>query len=80
MTNLLDRIMHVALAIPATHKNNLTLTISARLQAKLEQKAAPNLVQPSGRTGGSDAGSDAGSARGRAVENEEPRQPVEDLV
>jgi hypothetical protein len=81
-TDLWNRIMHIMLAIPSIQKNGWTLTISAKL-TKVGQKTAAdssNPVQPSGRPTGSDTGSNAGSARGRTVEVDEHREPVEDLV
>jgi hypothetical protein len=74
--------MHILLAIPALHKNNFTLTISAKLSRRGEKKTydSRDSVRPSGRPTGSDAGSEAGLARERTVEPDEPRQPVQDLV
>lgn len=82
LTDGLNRILHILLAIPSIHKNSLTVTISAKLNKVAEKIAAHSGIsaQPSGRPTGSDAGSDAGSARGRTVEVGEPREPVEDLV
>ena len=67
--------------MPSLHKSNLVLTISAKL-IKQEEKSAEDsesLVQPAGTAAGSDAGSVAGSTR-RTAEDDELRQPVQDLV
>lgn len=82
LTDVLNRILHILLAIPSVHKNSLTVTISTKLSKVAEKIAAHSSIssQPLGRPTGSDAGSNAGSARGRAVEVGEPREPVEDLV
>jgi hypothetical protein len=78
----LHRVLHILLAIPAIHKNSFSLTISFKLNKVGEKVAADSgsLVQESGRPTGSDAASNAGSIRGRTVESDEPRQPVQDLV
>jgi hypothetical protein len=82
LTDVLNRILHILLAIPSVHKNSLTVTISTKLSKVVEKIAAHSSIsaEPSGRPTGSDAGSNAGSARGRTVEVGEPREPVEDLV
>jgi hypothetical protein len=82
LTDVLNRILHILLAIPSVHKNSLTVTISTKLNKAAEKIAEHSSIsaQQSGRPTGSDAGSNAGSARGRTVEVGEPREPVEDLV
>jgi hypothetical protein len=82
LTDVLNRILHILLAIPSVHKNSLTVTISTKLNKAAEKIAEHSSIsaQPSGRPTGSDAGSNAGSARGRTAEVGEPRELVEDLV
>jgi hypothetical protein len=81
-TDVLNRVLHILLAIPSIHKNGWTLTISAKLTKVGDKKVADSgsSIQPSGRPTGSDAGSDTLSARRVLVNVAEPRQPVEDLV
>ena len=78
VTDDFGRVAHLLLAIPAIHKSYLTLTLTAKVTPTKGKTAAgtESGVEPSGRT----ADSDPGSARRRTADDEQPRQPVEDLV
>jgi len=69
------------LAVPVIHKNGFTLTISAKLNRLGEKRTdEPRTANhPSARNSGADA-RDSSLARRVAVDAEEPRQAVEDLV
>ncbi len=80
--NIFDRLAHIVLAVPSIRKKSLTLTLTAKLsksQGKIAQDTKAS-VQPMVRNAGSDTESDGASDRSRSADDEQPRQPVEDLV
>lgn len=79
-TDVFDRLSHILLAIPSIQKSSLTVTAKFTKLGGKKEPDTKTSVQPAARTAGSDIGSDAGSARRRAAENEQSRQPIEDLV